>query len=468
MNRWLAIAAAGGALGGCAHFQSRPIAPEKTAAAFDARSLEDNGLRAFLQANQVAVPGQNGGWDLKQLTLAAFYFQPTLAEARAQLVAAQAARETAGERPNPSVTVTPGYDTGIPGNYSPWLVPVSFDVPIETAGKRGYRMAEANYLAEATRWSLVGTVWQVRSGVRTALLNFFAAEQGAALLARQQSAQVRVVRLLEGQVAAGSIAAYEVTQARIALDATRISLQQAEGQVRQARVQLAAALGLPGRALANVRFAFAGFTAFPEELTRPEIRRDALVNRADVRAALAVYAASQSALQLQIANQYPDIHLGPGYAWNPGSAGDSEWDLGVTPTLPILYQNQGPIAEAKANRELAAAHFLTVQAQAIAGIDQALVAYQAARQQVVTAESLQKRLRQRLDSVHAQEAAGTMAPLDVANAEVEFYIGARSRLDAVVGAQQAVGQLEDAVQSPLTLSPAEVGAAERNPSEGAQ
>ena len=99
---------------GCATYHPQPILPEKTAAAFDARSLADAGLGAFLETNQVAVPGPDDVWNLKQLTLAAFYYQPALAETRAQLLAAQAAKITAGERPNPTVTVTPGYNTRFP------------------------------------------------------------------------------------------------------------------------------------------------------------------------------------------------------------------------------------------------------------------------------------------------------------------------------------------------------------------
>lgn len=455
-------------LSGCAHYQARPLSPEKTATAFEARSLSDAGLQAFLAKNRVPAPAPGQPWDLKQLTLAAFYFQPALAEARAQLVAAQAAQITAREHPNPSVSVTPGYDTGIPGNYSPWLVPLSVDVPIETAGKRGYRMDQARHLAEAARWSLVGSVWQVRSQVRAALLDVHAAEQTEALLARQEQAQERVLKLLEGQLSAGAISGYEVTQARIARDTTRLARQQARAQVLQARVRLAGALGVPVHALDGCRFSFAALARFPDELTRPAIRREALLNRADVRGALADYAASQSALQIEIANQYPDIHLGPGYAWNNGNAGDSEWDLGLSLTLPVRNQNQGPIAEARAKRALAAAHFVTVQSRAIGEIDAALVAYQSARRQVATATALQKSLRDRLASVRAQQQAGVAAPLAVANAEVEFALGARTRLDAMIAAQQALGQLEDAVQNPFTLAPSEVAAAATLPPEDAQ
>jgi outer membrane protein TolC len=438
---------------GCATYQPQPISPEKTAADFEARSLTNAGLNAFFATNQIVLPRPGDAWNLKQLTLVAFYYQPSLAEARAQLLAARAGEITAGQRPNPTVSVTPGYDTQIPGNYSPWLVPVSLDVPIETAGKRGKRIAEAEHLAEAARWNLIGAVWQVRSHIRAALLDYFAARETESLLIRQTQAQSNVVQLLEGQAAAGAISDFEVTQARVAWQSTQLSLQAAAGKTVQARMTLAGALGLPTSALNGVKFYTTELRALPKDLTRPEVRRQALLDRADVRGALAEYAASQSALQLEIANQYPDLHLGPGYAWNSGNAGDNQWELGLSLTLPILNQNQGPIAEASAKRKLAAAHFLTVQANAIGEIDGALAGYRAALQQVATAKAMTGNLQQRLKSVREQAQAGAVDPLTVANAEVEFATGEQSRLDALMQAQQALGRLEDAVQSPLTLSP---------------
>ena len=77
----------------------------------------------------------------------------------------------------------------------------------------------------------------------------------------------------------------------------------------------------------------------------------------------------------------------------------------------------------------------------------------AALQQSATAKALLDNLQKQLDSVRAQAQAGEVEPLAVANAEAEYATGAQSRLDALVKAQQALGQLEDAVQSPLTLPP---------------
>lgn len=452
--RGFVILICAGQLAACAHFQAKTLSATSTIEAFDSRSLEAPGLRDFLAANHLSAPARGEPWSLKTLTLAAFYFQPALAEARESLLAAQASRITAGERPNPSLSVTPGYDTGVPGAVHAWIVPLSFDWPIETAGKRGYRLAEAQHLAAAARWDLVGTVWQVRSRVRAALLELYAARRFESLLTREESTQQDIVRLLEGQFRAGNVSSYEVAQAGIALDRATLARQAAAGQLRQSRIALAGALGVPLRALDDAKFSFIDLNTFPVELTHPRVRRQALLDRADVRGALARYAANQSALQLQIARQWPDIHLGPGFAWNAQLVDDRQWQLGLSLPLPVLNHNQGAIAEARTQRALAAAHFLTVQTAAVTQIDAAIAAYDSARAQLATADSLLGALDHQLSSVNAQITVGELQPLDLSNARLAYEAGAQNRLGALVRAQQALGQLEDAMQSPLTLEPA--------------
>ena len=443
-------------LAGCATYQPQSLAPEKTAAAFDTRSLASDNLRAFLETNHVTGHWPRQSWDLNALTLVAFYYQPALSEARAQWAAVEATKITAGERPNPTVGFTPTYDTTAP---PPWILGLTWDIPIETAGKRGKRIAQVEHLSEAAKWNFIGLAWKTRSNVRAALLNLYAVRETESLLAHQEAAQSNVLRLLEGQLAAGAVSSYEVTQARVTLTTAQLARQDATGQSAQARVQLASALGLPLRALDGVEFSLAGLDEFPKDLTAPEVRRDAILNRAVVRGALAEYAASQSALQLEIAKQYPDIHLGPGYELDQT---DNKWSLGVSLDLPILNHNQGPVAEAEANRAAAAAHFLTVQTTAIAEIDSALAGYNAALQKSAMTKSLLDNLQKRVDSVRAQAQAGAVEPLTLANAEAEFATGAQSQLDALVKVQEALGQLEDAVQSPLTLPPETLGAAQNN------
>lgn len=450
--RGFLILACAGQLAACAHFKPRPLSAQTSIAGFESRSLETPGLRTFLAANHVAAPAEGAAWSLKALTLTAFYYQPALAEARGELLAAQAAEITAAEHPNPTISVTPGYDAAVPGEIHPWIVPLAFDWPLETAGKRGYRLDEARHLAAAARWDLVGTVWRVRSRLRTAILELYAARQSELLLERQESARQSVLRLLEGQLKAGNVSSYDVAQARIASDRATLARQASAGELRQARIALAGALGVPVRALDGARFSFAELQTVPLALTRPQVRQRALLDRADVRAALERYAASQSALQLQIARQWPDISLGPGFAWNAQLADDRQWQLGLSLPLPVRNHNEGPIAEAKAQRELAAAHFLTVQTAAVDEIDGSIAGYESARTQLMTANSLLRNLERQLSSVNAQVTAGELQPLDQANARLAYEAGVEDRLDAQVRAQQALGRLEDAMENPITLS----------------
>jgi len=433
-------------LAGCAHFKPEQISPEKTAANFDTRSLTNQNLQAFLETNHVVAEWPRSNWDLSALTFVAFYYQPALSEARAQYASVRAAEITAGQRPNPTVGFTPTYDTT---TTPPWILGATWDIPIETAGKRGKRIAQAAFSSEAAKWNFITTEWQTRSHVRATLLNLYIARENESLLARAEIAQSNVVRLLQGQFEAGAVSSFEVTQARVAADTTQLLRQDAIGQFNQARVQLACVLGLPSLALDGVEFDFSELKKLPLALTAPEIRRAAVLNRADIRAALAEYAASQSALQLEIAKQYPDVHLNPGYELDQT---DNKWSLGLTVDLPVLNQNQGGIAEAKAKRAEAAAHFLTVQSGAISEIDTALAGYDAALQKSAIAKNLLSDLQKQLESTRSQAKLGEADALAVANAESSYYTGVQNQLDALTKAQQALGALEDAVQNPLTLS----------------
>ncbi len=449
-----------GLVSGCAHYVPHPLVPQKSLAAFQDRSLSAPGLRAFFAKNHVSMPLVGDAWDMKALTLAAFYYEPSLAEARARLLFAQAAESTAAERPNPSVAFTPGYDNGVPNAPVPWILPVTADWTIETAGKRGDRIAAARHLSAASRWELVGKVWAVRSRLRTALLDLYAARQAEELLGREEAVQQRVVKLTEGQVDAGMQPGYLLTEAYAALDTTTLSRQKAIGAAEQAQIRLAGVIGIPPHALEKIKLSFAAFKHLPKTNASSRMRRQALLGRADLRAALERYAASQSELKLQIARQWPDLHLGPGYAWNSQFSRDSAWQLGLSLPIPVLNLNQGPIAEAKAKRRLAAAHFLTVQADALEQVNSALVQYRSALAVLKTTDGLLANLRQKLDSVRAQVKAGELQPLNLVDAKVAVAAGVRNRLQARIKAQQALGQLEDAVQSPLTLPPATLRAAE--------
>ncbi len=448
-------------LTGCARFQHIPLSATKTAADFEGRTLADPDLRHFMETNlqDSLAAWPLPAWDLADLTLAAFYFHPDLDVARAQWAAARGGMTAAAERPNPSLSVTPGYNTTtlIP---SPWLPVTVLDIPIETAGKRGYRLARATHLSEAARLNIASVAWQVRRRLRSSLLELYAARETEALLQNEQALQNENRRLLELQYDAGAISAFEVTQARIAAESTRFALRDAQRRSAEARVQLAGAIGLPAGSLDSVRLSFDSLDRLPGEASPAQLRRQALSGRSDILGALAEYAASESALQLEIAKQYPDIQLLPGYEYDQG---DNKWSLGLTLALPVLNRNKGAIARARAKRTESAARFNALQARVLAAIDRAVAGYRVAQRKQADAEELLAELQKQGKTGQAIFDIGEISRSELIGLRLQLSVSARARLDALVQAQQALGALEDALQSPLGLPAAARQAEPRAP-----
>ena len=439
-------------LTGCASFRPEPIDPAASASVFDASTLDNSGLRQFLQQNlhQEIASWPPAVWDMKLLTLAAFYFSPELDVARAKSGVSQAAIQTAGQRPNPALQFPLGYTGNAKNGESPYTYGLGLDIPIETAGKRGYRIAQARQLSNAARFNIGNVAWQVRSRLRSHMLNLYAATRRVRILEQQITTQQQIVEMLDKRLSVGVASAPEASQARIALTRNLIDLANAQKQIQDERAQIAATIGVPVSAMANTRISFDAFERVYPGIPADDARRYALLNRADVLAALSEYAASQAALQLEIARQYPDIHIGPGYTFD---AGAHKFVLPLSGiTLPLFNQNQGPIAEASARRTEVAARVNAVQAQAIDDTERAVQNYRAALDNLRLADSLLSAQQRQLQDKQKTFSAGETDRLTLALAQHNFYINALARQDALVQVQGSIGQLEDAMQRPLSAS----------------
>src|SRR5579875_2978271 len=195
------------ALTGCTptqRFRSAPLFPSETATKLEARTLDDPGLKAFIRKSLGRpMDWPPKAWNLRLLTLAAFYFNPQIQVARDQVTFAQAGETTA-------------------------------------------------------RMHLAQTLWAVRKGVRSALLNEVVAERDLEVLRLQeQQTSQRVERIAE-QVQAGELARPVLAASRLNLINTQLAEKASEGRVAQAKAALAAAIGVPLSGLGNARFAWKG------------------------------------------------------------------------------------------------------------------------------------------------------------------------------------------------------------------
>ena len=435
-------------LAACATYTPKPIAPAETAGALERRTLDDSRLWQFIAAASPTHASAAPAWDISTLTLAALYYHPEVEVSRTRLALARAGVITAGQIPNPTLKLSPG--SGVLATEAPTAMTIGFLVTfvIETFGKREARIERARHLVEAARQDVATAAWQIRAGVRTALLDMWAAEGRLRLAVKRRTLQEQIVALLERRFTAGESSALDVARERINLSQITLSARESERQAAEARARLGAAVGVPGRALEQVRIGLSTFDNPPEmpnvnDISEGSLRRQALQGRTDVLALLADYEAVQSALRLEVARQFPNISVGPGYAYDQG---DNLYNFELNVDLPVFNQNQGQIAEAAARRKEAAAKFVALQAKIIGEIDRALASFRGAVRTLATADALlqsQVRRRQQIDRAFQMGEVDRLAPL---TADLEQEVVQLARYEALVQVREAMALLEDALQ----------------------
>lgn len=423
----------------CSALTEVPAAPHlETPTDFLDRRLDSAGLIALIDS---AYPGRRANrWDTDALTLAALYYNGEMGIARTKLELARAGQITAGQRPNPTISLSPGYDAS---KMRPWFLGLGVNWPIETGRKRALRIEQAQDLGDAAKYRIASAAWAVRARVVRALIDLHVARGALDIYRAQASNLKRIIDLYARRTAQGQLQSEAATQATINYQRALLNQGGAVKRSAEARAQLAVAIGFSVAALENIRV---DTTALAGRPARPATLRAALARHNDLLAALADYAAAHKALRLELAKRMPDIDIGPGYEW---SNDGGKFTLGLSVTLPVLNNNEGPIAEATAKRRLAAERFNALQAGVIGRAQSAQAGLKAAIQIRATADALVATQREALDRMRTRLHAGEASTLPLLTAQVELDSAGAARQDADLEVLNARAALEDALQQRL-------------------
>ena len=430
-------------LAGCA-FQSyspKPIDPQQSAAELLSRSVDSPELRDHMMRHGVSEwPVKT--WGLDELTLLAFFYHPEIEVARAQAAVAQAQSLSVRQPINPGFEPAIEYHSVEEGG-TPWTLKFYPEIPIITAGKGDIQIEQADYLAQAAGLNVGSAAWKVRSGLYSRLLDFAAAHEELKSLRAEAEDRSEALQLLEKRVALGMIASHDAALARTAALDIATRLNRKEGEMAEARAAIADALGVPAARDLDLAFDIA---RFPSMNGVAAARREALFNRLDIRKSLLEYAAAEAQLKLEIARQYPDFSLRPGYEWDQK---DNVWALAISLILPLLHKNEGPILEAQEKRELKAREFTALQSRVIAQTEGAVLHYDNAQTELERTEELRRIALKQSEQVKNRFDAGDVDRLDWVNARLQVIAAEQARLAALLRVQRARGALEDALQRPL-------------------
>jgi outer membrane protein TolC len=423
-----------------------PLDPVVSAQTLKARSLDDPEITSALQRMGVS-PAE--GWTLDALTVAAWSLRSDIAVAAADVTAGIAAERVAGLMPNPTLSLDPSFfATNFLDDPSPWVIATALSFPIETAGKREIRVAQAQADTETRRWRLAETLWQARSELRRALMAHAIAMQSVALSEREVMLSQSYLDFIETQIRFGIGVGTDRLAAQTSLARAQTQLRTARGDLATSEAQIAAAAGIAVENLPLARLVPAAIDELPSPgaYDLGMLRDLGIVNRLTVRHALADYAVTEEALRLAVARQYPDVNIGPGYSFDRG---DHAITLGISLTVPLLHGERDAIAQAIDVRSRAAAQFQAVQSVALAEIDTASARYGAAYAALVEARNTEVSARSAVDEVQRRLNAGAADRGTLLQAQLALALAERARLDALRAVTDALGALEDGVQRPI-------------------
>jgi len=225
-------------------------------------------------------------------------------------------------------------------------------------------------------------VWSARTDVAVALADLSAAIRTVELERQIGELRTRQLAAARHRVREGLTPGLEQERARAAAAADEAATQAAEAAQVAARLALAHAVGVAPRTVGALTVTATPVSPPTADLT--ELRSDALEGRLDIFAAMAAYDQAEEALKSAVAAQYPEVRIGPGYAWERGL---SKLPFLLTLTFPSADFGQAGIAAAEAGRREAAQRLELAVANAAYDIDRAHAEYETAREALALARN---------------------------------------------------------------------------------
>jgi len=423
------------------------------AAPLDAAATE----HSFAARRLEAPTSPEGAWTRAQWLRAALRLNPELTEARARATATAAASRTAGERPNPTLSLYDQYVTAAAGGTA-WLYGLSLEFLLQRPGERARAQRDANLQTLAAQADVAEAIWQLRSDLRGALLDVAAARDELALLNDLLAARQTLLSSIRAQAQAGERAMSELQPALQALAATQQRLVEAQARGGDARARLAAAVGVPLAALDGVALEWPGWSDLKGHALSFDatLREQALIARPELVRALREYDLAENTLQRAFAHRWPEFRLSPGVAWDRSGVHDNQMnenlrdnELGVAMELPLFNRHQGPIGEAWARRTLAAAHIETVQSHLREQLDRAERAWPLAHEGWLQAVYAAAAAGRQMQAAQRALNAGDADRATLLLAQTGALEAQLSALQSAYDAQQSFAALEAAYRRPL-------------------
>ena len=327
-------------------------------------------------------PPSNHTFSLREVLELAHNHNPLIPAGEAMVEQHLGRQQIAQAYPNPSVNVQSGRGTVLDPSNGVKLTEryVTMSQPLEWPGKRAARQKAANAGVQSAQAALQETRLHLTANVKQAFYQLLLAQQHSELLAKTLTTVERLGKAVGSRVKAGEAAPFENIKVQVEILKVRKNMTHALGKLQSARAQLHS---LTGGKL-DQHFSIKGeFSTVPEFLNVEELSQFALDSHPRLRKLQkAVEKAKHQYIQQKEA-RVPDLVISGSYQRD---AGRESFLGGLTIPLPLWYQQQGEIAQARGTQHYTEAELLKAQQDIVTRIIQQFQQSQAASAQIVTYE----------------------------------------------------------------------------------
>ena len=358
---------------------------------------------------------------------------PTIAAARREIEATEAQVLQGSLRPNPGFSVATENASRVSRSAS-----AQVELPIERGDKRAARVDAAQRGRDVAVSDLSGRQLKVRAAVMAAFFDVLAAQELLALAQDSAALARRATDIAAKRVAAGKVSPVEETKARVAEAGVRVSLTQAQSELRNARRRLASWWGNP-----SPRFSEAlGDVDRMPSLPDPDVIEQRLSNSPLLERARLELERRKSLVNVEQSKTVQDFTVSVGVQRREESQRE-QMMVGISVPIPLYNRNQGNLLEALRREDKARDELVATRITLASETYQVVERLSARRQE---AELLRDEVLP--GAKRAYEAAtigfenGKFSFLEVLDAQRTFFSAKSQYLNALAALHRAVTDLE--------------------------
>lgn len=430
-------------------YNAQPLDPVANTIRFEKKEPTGYDFQQFLLNNGYpanSLPIQH--WGLDELTFCALFFHSSLDVTRRQWRKAQAAEAFAAEKPLPSLNGSIAHSDDSDPAKKPFALGLSIDIPIETANKRNLRIENAQHLSQTAKLEIAQTAWQLRQNIAQTLAEYQLNQKQLGITASEIALRREIVAMYEKRVSLGEASNIELSTAKLQLQTTASELSNKQQNRLVLLAKLANNLGLPLAKVEALQLSTNDTQKnLPASIPTKQLQNTALLNRIDIRIALERYALAETKLKLEIAKQYPNIVISPGYTYE---FGDNLWSLGLSSLITFLNKNKLAIAETTQLREVEAAQFEALQTKVLSDTSIANGLIAQAQQSLTNQQALAERQQAYTRSAERKFAGGEIDRLEFAYIKLENIAAEKNLALADHQLNTAIHELENTLQQPMS------------------